>query len=76
MDMNMNEKELVESILADAESVSEGIEDISRIADEAGAKASAYVEVVAAAAAALRNQTCPHMRALVDDMEKAVKIKC
>ena len=72
----MNEKELVENILADARIVSEGIEDISRITDEAGAKAGKYVERVAAAAAALRNETCPHMRALVEDMEKAVKIKC
>lgn len=71
----MNEKKLVENILADARIVSEGIEDIARIANEAGEKAGKYVEKAAAAAASLRNETCPHMRALVEDMEKAVKIK-
>lgn len=71
----IKDNKLMEDILSHAKSVSEGIEEISVLSDKAGSLAGKYAEKIAVTAASLRNNTCAHMRELVEDMEKAVKIK-
>ncbi len=72
---DVSNEELMQNILSCAKDVAEGIEEISGLSEEAGEKAGIYAERTAATAASLRNEACAHMRALVEDMEKAVKIK-
>lgn len=71
----INNDELMQNILSCARDVADGIKEISELSEEAGHKAGIYAERTAATAASLRNEACAHMRALVEDMEQAVKIK-
>ena len=66
--------ELMEDILNCARKVSDGINELRALSDEAGQKAGIYSEKIAVTAASLRNDACVHMNDLIDDMEKAVKI--
>ncbi|MDO5396542.1 MAG: hypothetical protein Q4G33_01305 [bacterium] len=70
-----NDKELLENILSCARSVSEEIDELLELSENAVRNAGKYEERIAVTAAALRNDTCAHMRGLVEDMEQAVKIK-
>lgn len=66
---------LLKEILEQSRVISEGIEDISKTAYSASTNAGKYVENIEKTAVGLRKETCAHLRSLVDDMQKAVKIE-
>lgn len=66
---------LTESILNEAHSITKDLNILASMLNDASSTAEQYIKQTEHTATLLKEKSVPHIRTIIDDLEKAVKLK-